>query len=75
MHTHNTVYVFKNIFVKHNEKLGPMKETVTHFWRMVWEYKIQAIVMLTRCFEMGKVSIKLVHRPFLYVLLQYFNSM
>ena len=35
--------------------IGPMRETITHFWRMMWEYKIQVIVMLTRCVEMSRV--------------------
>ena len=26
---------------------GPLKETVDNFWRIVWEYKVEAIVMLT----------------------------
>ena len=30
--------------------------TIDHFWRMVWEYKIQVIIMLTRCVEMSRVS-------------------
>ena len=33
-----------------------MKETVEDFWRMVCQYKVEAVVMLTRCVEMGKVS-------------------
>ena len=36
---------------------GPTKKTVLHFWRMVWEYKVQVIAMLTKCVEMGKVSL------------------
>ena len=36
-------------------RAGPMKQTVDDFWRMVWEYKVQGIVALTRCVEMGKV--------------------
>ena len=35
---------------------GPTKETADDFWRMVWEYKVQGIVILTRCVEMGKVK-------------------
>ena len=37
--------------------LAPMNETVDHFWRMVWEYEIEAIVMLTKCVEMTRVSL------------------
>lgn len=33
---------------------GPKEETVEDFWRMVWEYSIPTIVMLTRAFE-GRV--------------------
>ena len=38
---------------------APLDETVDHFWRMVWEYEIEAIVMLTNCVEMGRVSLSL----------------
>ena len=31
-------------------------ETIDHFWRMVWECGVEAIVMLTKCVEMGRVS-------------------
>ncbi|CAI8036772.1 Receptor-type tyrosine-protein phosphatase H, partial [Geodia barretti] len=35
---------------------APLNETIDHFWRMVWEYEIEAIVMLTKCVEMTRVS-------------------
>ena len=35
--------------------LGPVEASVERFWRMVWEYKLQTIVMLTQCTEAGKV--------------------
>ena len=33
-----------------------MPNTVADFWRMVWQYKINHIVMLTKCLEAGRVS-------------------
>ena len=34
-----------------------MPNTVADFWRMVWQYKINHIVMLTKCLEAGKVHV------------------
>ena len=34
---------------------GPLPNTLDDFWRMIWEYRLTTIVMLTQCFE-GKVS-------------------
>ncbi|XP_072552257.1 tyrosine-protein phosphatase non-receptor type 22 isoform X2 [Salminus brasiliensis] len=33
---------------------GPLPNTVVDFWRMLWEYNVQIIVMACREFEMGK---------------------
>ncbi|CAI8024471.1 Receptor-type tyrosine-protein phosphatase alpha [Geodia barretti] len=33
---------------------GPMPNTIADFWRMIWEYKIQHIVILTKCLEAGR---------------------
>jgi protein tyrosine phosphatase len=32
---------------------GPKKETIVDFWRMVYQYKVSAIVMLTKLVERG----------------------
>ncbi|OPJ89054.1 tyrosine-protein phosphatase non-receptor type 22 isoform C [Patagioenas fasciata monilis] len=33
---------------------GPLPTTVVDFWRMIWEYKVQVVVMACMEFEMGK---------------------
>ncbi|XP_056306605.1 receptor-type tyrosine-protein phosphatase H [Danio aesculapii] len=49
---------------------GPLPSTVNDFWRMVWEQKSSAIVMLTSCTEDGMVKCEqywpLDNTPFLY---------
>ena len=35
--------------------VGPLSNTCADFWRMVWIEKVEAIVMLTRTVESGKV--------------------
>ena len=35
---------------------GPMPNTVSDFWRMIWEKRLPNIVMLTKCMEAGRVS-------------------
>ena len=35
---------------------APMENTIGDFWRMIWEHKSAAIVMLTELEEGGKVS-------------------
>ena len=37
---------------------GPMESTVNDFWRMVWEHRVSAIVMLCSVEEKGKVKQK-----------------
>ena len=41
---------------------APLQETVSDFWRMIWEFKSKAIVMLCNFEESGQVSdINLLH--------------
>ncbi|XP_070577123.1 receptor-type tyrosine-protein phosphatase O-like [Ptychodera flava] len=35
---------------------GPLPETNDDFWRMIWEYNVKTVVMLTECTERGKVK-------------------
>ena len=36
--------------------LGPLPHTAVDLWRMVWEFKLPTIVMLTKEIEKGVVS-------------------
>ncbi|XP_071952997.1 receptor-type tyrosine-protein phosphatase F-like isoform X1 [Antedon mediterranea] len=44
-------YDFSNKFIAAQ---GPKEETVVDFWRMIWEQRSPAIVMLTKTFEKGR---------------------
>ncbi|MCI4381694.1 hypothetical protein PGIGA_G00254890 [Pangasianodon gigas] len=35
---------------------GPLPATVNEFWRMIWEKHAHTIVMLTKCYEQGRVK-------------------
>ena len=41
---------------KENFVLAPMDVTLHDFIRMIWQLRIQSIIMLTRLFEDGKVK-------------------
>ena len=47
-----TNYIFLNTAV------GTTEHTLRDFWRMIWEYDITLIVMVTKLTEDGKVSMK-----------------
>lgn len=34
---------------------GPLPQTVSDFWRLVWEQQSHTLVMLTNCVECGRV--------------------
>lgn len=36
--------------------LGPTPNTLDDFWRMIWEYDVSVIVMVTKCMESAKVK-------------------
>ena len=38
---------------------GPNEASVPDFWRMIWEYKLTKIVMLTNLVEKDKVTLNL----------------
>ena len=41
---------------------GPVEESVERFWRMVWEYEMPTVLMLTQCTEAGKVQRAIIYR-------------
>ena len=57
---HNGSQVFNyynyNKIINTLVSLGPLPHTAVDFWRMVWEFKLPTIVMLTKEIEEGVVS-------------------
>lgn len=57
LHGHN---IFKphyvHVITSKLSAAGPVQGTVGDFWRMVWDYKLPTIIMLTETVEAGKVS-------------------
>ncbi len=51
-HTHVQGYKQRNGYITTQ---GPLENTVSEFWRMIWEFKSKVIVMLCRLEEDGKV--------------------
>ncbi|XP_061466168.1 receptor-type tyrosine-protein phosphatase eta [Rhineura floridana] len=57
-----TDYINANYMPAYNSKKefiaaqGPLPNTVQDFWRMIWEKKIYAVVMLTKCIEQGRTK-------------------
>ncbi|KAE8615256.1 hypothetical protein XENTR_v10008456 [Xenopus tropicalis] len=45
-------YICPNEFIATQ---GPLAGTVGDFWRMVWETRAKTIVMLTQCYEKGRI--------------------
>ena len=43
-----------SVIILYSTLIGPMSNTVSDFWRMIWEKKLPTVVMLTRVFE-GRV--------------------
>ncbi|KAL5486438.1 hypothetical protein EMCRGX_G018913 [Ephydatia muelleri] len=44
-------YKYENCYIAAQ---GPTENTLATFWRMIWENRVQNIVMLTKCIEGGK---------------------
>ncbi|KAK2181825.1 hypothetical protein NP493_380g01008 [Ridgeia piscesae] len=43
---------------------GPLPATVNDFWRLVWEQKARAIIMLTKCVEKARVGVNFTESMF-----------
>ena len=54
------------VFVHHLicSLLGPGHNSVSNFIRMIWEYKLSTVVMLTKCIEGGKVNFQFQFMPY-----------
>ena len=42
--------------------LGPVERTMNNVWRMIWEYNVPCIVMVTNFTEMSTMKVRLIER-------------
>lgn len=47
--------------------IGPLRNTISDFWRMIWQYKLRTVIMLTETIEAGRVNICLYHTDATYL--------
>jgi hypothetical protein len=40
--------------------IGPLRNTISDFWRMIWQYKLRTVIMLTETVEAGRVNTLLI---------------
>ncbi|VDM59651.1 unnamed protein product [Angiostrongylus costaricensis] len=55
IHANRVTYpLLRNEFIITQVFLGPLPRTVSDFWRMIWQEKVETIFMLCKNYENGK---------------------
>ena len=48
--------------------IGPLRNTISDLWRMIWQYKLRTVIMLTETVEAGRVNTCKYHTVIIYIL-------